>query len=63
MIGKRRKKKPDLMVILAVVVGFGVIASSLAQGMLNSSDTETAQLANATSTNQTHVVGSSRLRP
>ena len=40
----KRKRKPDLMVVLAIVVGLGVVASSFAQGMLSSSDTKTAQL-------------------
>jgi hypothetical protein len=34
----KRNKKPDLMLILAVVVGLGVIASSVAQGMLRNAD-------------------------
>jgi hypothetical protein len=38
------KRKPDLMVVLAIVVGLGVVASSFAQGMLNSSDTKAAQV-------------------
>jgi len=28
------KRKPDLMVVLAIVVSLGVVASSFAQGML-----------------------------
>ena len=38
------KRKPDLMVVLIIVVGLGVVASSIAQGMLRSSDTNAAQL-------------------
>jgi hypothetical protein len=38
------KRKPDLMVVLAIVVGLGVVASSIAQGMLRSPDTKAAQL-------------------
>ena len=34
----KRNNKPDLMLVLAVVVGLGVIASSVAQGMLRGSD-------------------------
>lgn len=30
----KSKRKPDLMAVLAVVVGLGVVASSVAQGML-----------------------------
>lgn len=41
----KRKRKPDLLAVLAIVVGLGVVASSLAQGMLTSSDTRPAQLA------------------
>jgi F0F1-type ATP synthase membrane subunit c/vacuolar-type H+-ATPase subunit K len=41
------KRKPDLMVVLAIVVGLGVIASSFAQGMLGSSNTKAAQLGSA----------------
>jgi hypothetical protein len=29
----RRKKKPDLMAVLVLVVGLGVLASGLAQGL------------------------------
>ena len=57
----KRKRKPDLMVVLAIVVGFGVIASGLAQGMLNPSDTKAAQLANAGMTSKAFI--STRLRP
>jgi hypothetical protein len=38
------KRKPDLLTLLAIVVGLGVIASSFAQGILNSSDDKAAQL-------------------
>jgi len=40
----KRKSKPDLMVVLTIVVGLGVVASSFAQGMLSSSESKTAQL-------------------
>jgi hypothetical protein len=30
----RRKKKPDLMAVLVLVVGLGVLASGLAQGLM-----------------------------
>lgn len=43
----KRNNKPDLMLVLAVVVGLGVIASSVAQGMLRGADHQpsvTAQL-------------------
>ena len=48
----KRKRKPDLMVVLAIVVGLGVVASSLAQGMLNSSESKTAQLVSSAYTAQ-----------
>lgn len=41
----KRKRKPDLLAVLAIVVGLGVVASGLAQGMLNSADSKTAQVA------------------
>lgn len=42
------KNKPDLFLVLAIVVGIGVIASSLAQGVvLNSPEIRAAQLINA----------------
>ena len=41
------KKKPDLLAVLAIVVGIGVIASSLAQGMSDSPEDRAAQLAAA----------------
>lgn len=30
----KRKRKPDLLAVLAIVVGLGVLASSIAQAML-----------------------------
>ncbi|MEE8379130.1 MAG: hypothetical protein V3R49_01980 [Gammaproteobacteria bacterium] len=48
----KRKRKPDLMVVLAIVVGLGVVASSFAQGMLNSSESKTAQLVSSAYTAQ-----------
>ncbi|WP_455217269.1 hypothetical protein [Kaarinaea lacus] len=41
----KRKRKPDLLAVLAIVVSLGVVASSLAQGMLNSTATPSGQLA------------------
>ena len=43
-LGMKRKRKPDLLAVLAIVVGLGVIASGLAQGMLTISDTQFSQL-------------------
>lgn len=37
----RRKRKPDLLAVLAIVVGLGVIATGLAQGMLAPEDSDT----------------------
>ena len=37
---KQRKKKPDLLAVLVICIGLGVIATSLAQAMLNTPDTE-----------------------
>lgn len=37
----RRKRKPDLLAVLVVVVGLGVIATAFAQGILAPSSTET----------------------
>ena len=37
----RRKRKPDLLAVLAIVVGLGVIATGLAQGMLAPKDSGT----------------------
>ena len=48
----KRKRKPDLMAVLAIVVGLGVVASSFAQGMLGSSDSKTAQLVSSAYTIQ-----------
>ena len=53
------KRKPDLMVVLAIVVGLGVVASSFAQGMLGSSNkpsiTKAAQLVSSAYTEQAMV--------
>ncbi len=38
------KRKPDLMVVLTIVVGLGVVATSFAQGLLGSSNTKAAQV-------------------
>lgn len=43
----QRRRKPDLLAVLAFVVGLGVIVSSLAQGVLSSSDTKTQLLNHA----------------
>ncbi len=37
----RIKRKPDLLAVLAIVVGLGVIATALAQGILAPADTGT----------------------
>ena len=42
-----RRKKPDLLAMLAVIVGLGIIATSLAQGMIN----PPAEMARLASTN------------
>lgn len=44
----QRKRKPDLLAVLAFIVGLGVIVSSLAQGVLNSSDNTKAPTAGYT---------------
>lgn len=44
----KRKRKPDLLAVLAIVVGIGVVASGLAQGMLTTSDSRVTQLAQGT---------------
>jgi len=46
----RRKRKPDLLAVLAVVVGLGVIATGLAQGMRISQDNETYLASNQAKT-------------
>lgn len=46
------KRKPDLLTVLAIVVGLGVIASSFAQGILNSSENRAAQLISSTHLSQ-----------
>jgi len=43
----RRRKKPDLFVVLSIIVALGVIISSLAQGISRSPETHAAQLAAA----------------
>lgn len=40
----KRKRKPDLFAVLAIVVALGVLASSLAQGMLTTTDSRTVQM-------------------
>ncbi len=47
------KRKPDLLAVLVIVVGLGVIATALAQGMLATADSGT-QLAS----NQSNVIQS-----
>ena len=49
----KRKRKPDLMAVLAIVVGLGVVASSFAQGMLSSPESKTAQLVSSAYSVQT----------
>ena len=44
----RRKNKPDLLAVLAIVVGLGVIASGVVQGML-ANPTAAAQVASVSS--------------
>ncbi len=44
----RMKKKPDLLAVLIIVVGLGVIATTLAQGMLAPADTGTHLASNQT---------------
>ncbi len=46
----RMKKKPDLLAVLIIVVGLGVIATTLAQGMLAPADTGTHLASNQTNT-------------
>jgi hypothetical protein len=41
------RKKPDLFVVLTVIVGLGVIASGLAQGMSTTPEARASQLAAA----------------
>ena len=48
------KRKPDLLAVLVIVVGLGVIATALAQGMLTPADGDT-QLAS----NQSNMIQSS----
>jgi len=43
----QRRRKPDLLAVLAFIVGLGVIVSSLAQGVLNSSDAKVQLLSQA----------------
>lgn len=43
----QRRRKPDLLAVLAFIVGLGVIVSSLAQGVLKSSDTKAQLLTHA----------------
>lgn len=39
-----KRRKPDLLVVLAVLVGMGVLATSLAQGMMGEPRTGIATL-------------------
>lgn len=43
----QRRRKPDLLAVLAFIVGLGVIVSSLAQGVLNSPDTKAQPISHA----------------
>ena len=49
------KRKPDLLAVLVIVVGLGVIATALAQGMLTPADSGT-QLAS----NQSNMIQSGK---
>ncbi len=44
----RRKRKPDLLAVLVVVVGLGVIATTFAQGMFAPTKTATHLASNQT---------------
>ncbi len=46
------KRKPDLLAVLVIVVGFGVIATALAQGMLATADNGTQLASNQSDTIQ-----------
>ncbi|HEB94484.1 MAG TPA: hypothetical protein ENI94_13710 [Gammaproteobacteria bacterium] len=43
------KRKPDLLAVLVIVVGLGVIATALAQGMLATADSGTQLASNRSS--------------
>ncbi len=44
------KRKPDLLAVLVIVVGLGIIATALAQGMLAPADTSTHLASNQPNT-------------
>jgi len=46
----RMKRKPDLLAVLIIVVGLGVLATALAQGMLAPADTDTHLASNQSNT-------------
>jgi len=46
------KRKPDLLAVLVIVVGLGVIATTLAQGMLTPADNGTQLASNQSNMSQ-----------
>lgn len=46
----RMRRKPDLLAVLIIVVGLGVLATTLAQGMLTPANTSTHLASNQSST-------------